>query len=187
MQSKLGTKDEAMARLIANRDAESGAKVRGIFHTRCIAPDGTQKWEDISENEVVTEGLNHLLDILFKSDASAISLVDPWYVWLTDGTPTVASADTLASHGGWTEITAYTGDRKEYVDVRTNQTVSNAASKASFAIDTNSQTLGGAFLASVNTGTGGILLCAVAFTGGDKSADSGDTLEVTYTFAAADS
>lgn len=159
-------------------------RVGGFFTVRCLDPEGNLKWEDTAKNLVTNVGLQHILDILF---VSATSQVDPWYVGLTDGTPTVAAADTSASHAGWTEVTDYTeGARQAYVDVRSAQSITNAASKASFAINSDATTIGGAFLDSASTGTGGSLLCAAAFTGGDKSADDGDTLEVTYTFAAAD-
>lgn len=157
----------------------------GIFTIKCYGPDGKLKWKDTAKNKVVNEGLNHMLDVLF---VSATSQVDPWYVGLTEGSPTPAAGDTLASHGGWTEENSYSeGSRQTYTDVRTNQTVSNAAAKASFSINANGQTIGGAFLCSASTGTSGTLLCVAAFSGGNKSADSGDTLEVTYEFSAASS
>lgn len=49
----------------------------------------------------------------------------------------------------------------------------------------NGQTIAGAFLTSVNSGTSGVLFSANNFSGGDKSVDSGDTLSVTYTFSLA--
>ena len=164
----------------------SGAKLGGVFHVQCICPDGSLRWEDITENIVVNEGLQHILDVLFNGDDSANVNIDPWYVGLTDGTPTVAAGDTLASHGGWVEFTDYTGNRQAYVGVRSSQTMTNTASKAAFPIDTDSSTIGGAFFASVASGSDGILLSGAAFTGGDKAADDGDTLNVTYTFSAAD-
>jgi hypothetical protein len=47
----------------------------------------------------------------------------------------------------------------------------------------NAQTIAGAFLCNVATGTSGILFSAGDFTGGDKIVDSGDILSVTYTFS----
>jgi hypothetical protein len=47
----------------------------------------------------------------------------------------------------------------------------------------NAQTIAGAFLASVSSGTSGILFSAGDFTGGDKVVDSGDSLSVTYSFS----
>lgn len=168
------------------KSVKGKVSVGGTFYFTCYDPEGNVKWKEEAKNLVVDEGLNHILDVLYLS---ATAQVDPWYVGLTDGTPTVAAGDTLASHVGWTEVTAYTeGVRQEFVDARTNQQVDNSASKATFSINTNSTTIGGAFLASDSTagGTTGILLCVAAFSGGDKTADSGDTLEVEYQFSAAD-
>jgi hypothetical protein len=44
-------------------------------------------------------------------------------------------------------------------------------------------TVAGAFLSSVDSGTSGVLFSVGSFTGGDKFVDSGDTLNVTYTFS----
>lgn len=160
---------------------KSKMKIGGVFDVVCIDANGNEKWRDRTHNLVVTEALQHVLDILF----TGATQVNPWYVGLTGTAPSPAAGDTLASHAGWTEISAYTGNRQEYVDVRSSQTVTNSASKASFPI-TGTATVGGAFLASAASGTSGTLLCAAAFSGGDRSVISGDTVEVTYTFSAAD-
>lgn len=159
-------------------------KVRfgGIFNIVCRDKNGNIKWEDTAKNLVTNVGLQHILDVVFSGGTA----VGTWYVGLTDGTPTVAAGDTLASHTGWVEVTAYADNRKAYVEVRSSQTLTNTASKASFAINADSTTIGGAFLCSVATTTTGTLMCAAAFTGGDKAADDGDTLDVTYTFTAGD-
>ena len=144
--------------------------------------EGNIKWEDETKNLVVDAGLNYILDVSFAGSTQ----VDPWYVGLTDSTPTVAAGDTMASHAGWTEITAYSETvRQTYVDVRTSQTVSNTASKATYSINATT-TVGGAFLSSDSTksGTAGTLLSAAALSGGDRSLLSGDTLEITYEFTA---
>ena len=159
--------------------------VGGVFHVDCRDSAGWLKWTATAPNLVTTAGLQHLLDVLFAGSTQ----VNPWYVGLTDGTPTVDAGDTVASHAGWAEVVAYDeATRQTYTDVRSSQTVSNAASKAVFTVSTNATTIGGAFLASDSTrgGSTGTLLCAAAFTGGDKTADDGDTLSVTYTFTAAD-
>lgn len=149
---------------------------------RLLSGGGTL-WELAYENAVVNEGLDHLLDVTLSGGTQDTT----WFVGLTDGTPTVAGADTLASHAGWGEVTAYDEtNRVAFVDAGvSSQSMSNAASPATFTIDTNSTTVGGAFLAGVNTGTSGILYAAGAFTAGDKSLDDNDTLDVTATFTAA--
>ena len=165
---------------------KSEIKLKGKFIVECFDKNGRLKWKDESQNLVVNVGLQHILDILF---VSATTQIDPFYIGLTNGTPTPAAADTMASHAGWTENEEYSeGVRQTYVDVRTAQAVTNSASKGVFSIDTDTQTIGGAFLTSDSTkgGSSGTLLCAVAFTGGDKSADDGDTLNVQYDFSAAD-
>jgi hypothetical protein len=112
-----------------------------------------------------------------------------WYLGLVQGpgaSNTYAAGDTLASHAGWTETAAYSGSRKA-VTFGTATTadpsvISNSASVASFAMNAT-VTVAGAFLSSVASGTSGILFSVGNFTGGDKFVDSGDTLNVTYTFS----
>lgn len=163
----------------------SGVKFKGKFIVTCRDPDGNIKWIEEADNLVVDEGINHILDVLFTGTGE--SQVDPWYVGLTGGTPSPAAGDTLASHGGWTEFTDYSeANRQTFTDARTNQQVDNNGNEAQFSINQDTSTIGGAFLASVNSGTAGILLCVVAFTGGDKAADNGDTLSVEYQFTGAD-
>jgi len=163
--------------------------VGGRFDVECIGADGEMKWKDYIENIVTNEGLNHILDILF---VSATSQVDPWYVGLIDATPSPAATDTAAgidsSAQVWGEVQTYDeATRQTYTDVRSGQSVDNSASKAVFTIS-GSVTVGGAFMISDNTkgGTTGTLLCAGAFTGGNRAVVDNDTLNVTYTFTAAD-
>jgi hypothetical protein len=162
---------------------KEAAEVGGRFVVRCIGPDGKEKWRDTTKNLVVNEGLQKILDDVFTGGTDARVLT--WYLGLTGGTPSPAAGDTLASHAGWTEFTAYTGDRKEWVEVRSGQTLSNSASKALFVINANGSTIGGCFLCGAATGTAAKLMSCAAFSGGNKSADADDTLEVTYEFSAA--
>lgn len=178
-----------------DKEIKTGARFGGVFDVTCFDKDGNFKWHDTAKNLVPNEGLQLILDLLFlgaTNDSSYFNNLqkEHWYVGLTDGTPSPAAGDTMASHGGWTEFDKYSGDRQEYVPVRSNQEVTNSASKASFTISgdssAGSETVGGAFMTAASTGTSETLLCAAAFSGGDKSVDEDDTLEVTYTFSAAD-
>lgn len=155
------------------------------YHVECIGPDGKVKWTTEFDNLVTNVGLDDNLDKYLKGSAYTAA----FYVGLTDGTPTVAAGDTMSSHAGWVEVTAYDEATREALTLGTvsSQSVDNSASKASFSINTNSTTIGGAFIVTNNTkgGTTGTLYGVGAFTGGDKSADSGDTLNVTVTCTAA--
>ena len=160
-------------------------KLGGFFTIECRDKNGKIKWVDHNHNLVVNEGLNHILDILFAGDTQ----VNPWYVGLTDGSPTIVADDTMASHTGWSEIITYDeATRQEYADARTNQVVSNTVSPSVFTMS-GAATVGGAFLVSNSTkgGSTGILLCAVAFSGGDRSVQATDIINVTYNFTGASS
>ena len=137
---------------------------------------------DAFANIVVNQGLNHLLDVTLSGATQDVT----WFVGLTDGTPTVAAADTLASHAGWVERTEYDEiNRVAYVDAgAASQSLTNSASPAAFTINAT-VTVGGAFLSGSNTGTTLVLYAAGAFTAGDKSLNDNDTLSVTATFTAA--
>ena len=163
----------------------AGVKMGGVFTATCRKADGSIRWIDEGSNLVTNQGLQHALDVLFDSSVAKISV---WYVGPTDGTPTVAAADTLPSHAGWVETTKYSETvRQVFTDVRSTLTVSNTAAKATFSINA-STTVGGAFLASSSgkASTAGTLLCVAAFTGGNRAVVSSDSLEIQYDFVAAD-
>lgn len=145
---------------------------------------GGLKWHEAWTNIVVNQGLDDLLDVTLSGGTQDTT----WFVGLTDGTPTVNAADTLASHAGWVEVEDYdefgTG-RVAWVDGGvSSQSVSNSGSVAVFTIDAT-VTIGGAFLAGVVSGTSGRLYAAGAFTAGDKLLNDNDTLSVTATFTTA--
>ena len=158
---------------------KSGAVFAGHVHMACYR-DEKLKWFQSGKNLVVNEGLYHILDVTL----TGATQVSTWYVGLKN-TGSVAPADTLANHSGWTEFTDYSGDRPEYQEARSGTTVSNSSNKASFSI-TASGTVYGAFLCSVATGTTGTLLCAKDFST-SKSVSNGDTLNVQYDFSASSS
>jgi hypothetical protein len=173
---------------------EAGAKAKAPLqvgkylttHYKVEAFDryGNLKWVEEFDNLVVTAGLNDSLDKHFKGS----SYTAAWYVGLTDGTPTFAAGDTMASHGGWVEVEDYDEANRQTLTLGTvsGGSVDNSASKATFTIDTNGTTIGGAFVTTSNTkgGTTGILYGGGAFTAGDKGLDDDDVLQVTVTLTA---
>lgn len=176
----------AMANVSAQAATPIGmVQLTNRYEIECRDKNGKLKWtEVIEENLVVNAGLDDSLDKHLKGSAYTAA----WYVGLTDGTPTVAAADTMSSHAGWAEVTAYSESVRQTLTLGTvsSQSVDNSASKAVFSIN-GTATVGGCFITTNNTkgGTSGTLYGAGAFSGGDKSVTSGDVLNVTVTCTAA--
>lgn len=171
----------------AGAEAQAGlpaATLHGhLYRFECYGPDGALKWVEEVPNLVVNTGLNDILDKYYKGSAYTAA----HYVGLTDGTPTFAAGDTMASHAGWVEVAGYSEATREAFTPGTvaSQSVDNSASKASFSINAT-VTVGGAFLTtdSTKSGTTGTLIGGAAFSA-DRSLASGDTLNVQVTATAA--
>lgn len=142
-------------------------------------------WVDNFHNLVTTAGLNDSLDKHFK----ASSYTAGWYVGITGSSPTFAAGDTMSSHNGWTEVTAYSESVRQTLTLGSVSagSVDNSASKAVLSINANSTAIGGGFVVtnSTKSGTTGTLYGGGAFTAGNKTLDNGDTLSVTVTLTAA--
>jgi hypothetical protein len=181
--------DSVTAGLITQRAGTERVGAGGVFTVTCVGADGQEKWSDTFHNLVVNQGLQDMNSKYF----AATGYTSAWFLGLVQGPgsgTTFAAADTLASHAGWTELvpgTAYTGNRKAVTfgtaTTANPSVISNSASPSSFAMLVNATVVAGAFLSSVATGTSGILFSAGDFTGGDKTVDNGDTLNVTYSFS----
>lgn len=156
-----------------------------LFVWTCYDQYGNFKWTDTIANLVVNAGLNDALDKYFNGSAYTAT----HYTGLTDGTPTVVAGDTMSSHSGWVEITAYNETTRPLIIWGTvsGQSVNNNANKAVFTINADSTTIGGGFITTINTkgGTTGTLYGAGAFTGGDKILGVSDVLNVGIVASAA--
>lgn len=154
------------------------------YAVECIAADGISRWRDGFANMVVTVGKNDLLTQYFKGSGYTAS----WAVGLVDnaGFSAIAAGDTMTSHGGWSESTAYANASRPglILGSASGGAIDNSASVASFSINTTA-TIRGAFVANNNTkgGTSGTLYSAGAFAA-TRSVASGDTLNVTVTLSA---
>jgi len=162
--------------------SDGGAALFGHWQVTIRDPDGNILREDTFDNLVVNEGLDHLLDVTL----SAATQTTSWFLGLTDSAPTTDATDTMGSHSGWTEVTAYDeAARPGWSDGGVSgQSVDNSGSPATFTINADSTTIGGAFLSSDDTvgGTAGLLYAVGAFSGGDITLNSGSTVDVTATF-----
>ena len=163
-----------------SNDLNETIGVTGHYNVQCLDSDGQVKWTDTIENLVVTVGKNDLLDKYFAGSAYTAA----WYMGLVDGasTPTYAAGDTLASHAGWTESTAYSGSNRATVAWNAASAGSKASTATSFSINATA-TIAGALLTvtQVRATTSGVLYSAGSFSGGNRSVANGDTLNVTYT------
>ena len=166
-----------------------GCRARGYWHVRCYGGKSGRKlrWEDVAHNIVTNAGLTYIQGVALLT-TTQIALTS-WFVGLTATAPTVAAADTMASHAGWTENVSYSqATRPAWSGVAgAAGAATNSASPAVFSANAGS-TAGGCFLNSVSTksGTTGTLYSVVAFTGGDRTLLSGDTLNCTYAHSVVD-
>jgi hypothetical protein len=178
--------DAVSAGLICAPKANENATALGRFSIECYDKDGKLKWTESNHNLVVNVGLQYMAGVALTSTTQ----ITTWYVGLygAGASNTPAATDTLAIHAGWTEVTPYAGSRPAITFVaatNANPSVVTNSSPVSFTINAT-QTVGGAFLCSVASGTSGTLFSAADFSApGDRSVVSGDTLNVTYTMSLA--
>ena len=130
-------------------------------------------------NAVTIEGKNHLLDVVF-GNSTPVTQIDPWYIGLINQTPTptLSENDTLALHAAWNEFTTYSGNRVAWADANASAKVKGSSSTSDFTITTGG-TVHGIMIASVATGTSGILWATGAFDASIVVVAS-DVLKITY-------
>lgn len=177
-------KMDAVGEAQARGGLVGGRVLKTHYKFEAFDKHGNLKWIEEFDNLVVNAGLDDSLDKHLKGSGYTAA----WYVGLTDGTPTPAAGDTMSSHAGWAEVTAYDEAVRQTLTLGSvsSQSVDNSASKATFTISTNSTTIGGAFITNNSTkgGSTGTLYGVGAFTAGDKTLDDDDTLNVTVTLTA---
>jgi hypothetical protein len=138
-----------------------------------------------ARNGVTDDGINTVLEGIFNSGA----LSDPWFIGLinSSGFTQLSPTDTMSSHAGWTELTAYdefgTNPGREEYDSAAAATrmVTNTASPAVFTFN-STNTVRGAFLVDDDgdpTPTVGILLATATFTT-PRAVEDDDVITLTY-------
>jgi hypothetical protein len=180
--------DSVACSIEQNIGSSEGASGGGVFHFQCHDKDGNLKWEDSCKNLVVNQGLQDKNTQYFKG----ASYTAAWYLGLVDaaGFTAYAAGDTMASHAGWVETTAYSGANRGTVTFGTATTadpsvITNSGSATQFAI-TGTVTIKGAFLTATadKTTNTGVLFSVSSFQSpGDRSVVNGDTLSCTYTYS----
>lgn len=130
--------------------------------------------------------LDDILNVYFVVQSQTSN----FYCGLVDnsGFTAFASGDTMSSHAGWAESTAYSNStRIAWVPGTSSGGAGSITNGTAMSFTINATaTIHGVFLSSVSTkgGTTGNLAGTAAFSGGNQSVNSGDTLKVTLTAAA---
>ena len=154
----------------------------------CHDSNGVEKWREKNKNLVTTAGADMILETALDGQTQ----ITAWFVGLKNA-GTAVIADTMASHGTWTEIvhtTKYSETVRQTLTLgsvtgTTTSSIDNVGNLATFSINATS-TVAGAFIVSNNAtsdATAGELYGVVAF-GSARGVISGDTLTVTVTLTA---
>lgn len=190
--------DHAQVTMQSNVVGAESVGVEGYYHVVCRAADGSIKWQDEFPNLVNAGGKELMLDTLLSG--SAYTTVGPFLGLISGASPTFAAADTMTSHGGWTEFINYTvggsavrGTASFSSATSTGTTPTNVTTKTASAITYTitgaGGTVGGCFLvtgsgaSSTQSNTSGTLYSAGAFSTA-KITTAGDTVSVTYSTTA---
>jgi hypothetical protein len=191
--------DHAEVSMQTNAVGAESMGIQGSYHVVCRDADGDIKWEDEFPNLVNAVGKELMLDTLM-STSGTYTTVGPFLGLISGAAPTFAAADTMTSHGGWTEFINYTvggsavrGTAVFTSATSTGTTPANVTTKAAAAITYTitgaGGTVGGCFLVtgtgavSTQNSTAGTLYSAGAFATA-KVTTAGDTVSVTYSTTA---
>lgn len=192
MNERLQPRDGAAASIASRVDSAEAAQADGRYRVQCFEYEGGPLlWEDNFDNVVCTAGKNLALDTILTG--SGYTVVGPYMGLISSvGYTAVAAADTMASHGGWTEAgstNAPTFSARSTPSFSAASAGSKATSTAVSFTMTGAGTLVGAFIVfgsgAVATlmSTAGTLLSAGAFSGGNQTVNSGNVVTVTYSLS----
>lgn len=153
-------------------------KAQGVFNITIRRRDGEVKKYKFY-NGVTVVGINDLLDAGFSAGTQRTS----WYFGLIDnsGFSTLSENDTMSSHAGWSESTAYSDATRRIWNAGTPSSKKITTTVASTFNINASATLRGLFLCSDNTkgGTSGILWATGLFDS-VETVGNGDSVDVEY-------
>ncbi|MEM7706599.1 MAG: hypothetical protein AAF358_13655 [Pseudomonadota bacterium] len=172
--------DRNAASVQSNASVVAQAVAKQVYGVVARNARGEVLWEDKVFNLITTVGLTDLLEQYFRGSGYTAS----HFMGLTDGTPTVAAGDTMASHAGWVEVTDYANATRRAMTfaAASAASISNTGFEVVFTINAT-VTVGGLFITTSNVkgGTAGILYAGGPFSGGDRSLVNLDTVTCTFT------
>lgn len=156
----------------------SSIRLLGYFIWEVYDRQGRIRCRRSFSNGITTVGLNGILDGYFRAGG----VITP-YLGLIDNASysAVAAADTMSSHSGWTEITAYTQSTRPAwsPDASSSGVISNGTA-AVFTFNAT-KTVKGAFVTSNDTkgGTTGTLW-STGVADATQQLESGESLRLIY-------
>ena len=195
LKESQGFGDQAVISLGANAISNESVGIEGHYVVECRDANGNLKWEEQFPNLVNAVGKQLLLNTLLTTSGT-YTTVGPFLGLISGASPTFAASDTMTSHAGWTEFTAYTvtgsavrgtavfGTATSTGTSPSNVTTSTATA-ITYTITGAGGTVGRCFLVtgsgatSTLGNTGGTLYSAGAFSVA-KVTTAGDTVSVTY-------
>jgi hypothetical protein len=133
------------------------------------------------KNGITNAGLNNMLGVTFHNDTQSAT----WYAGLISAVAfgSVAAGDTMASHSGWTETSAYSETNRPTwgVGAASGKSITNSTNMT-FTINADGTQVAGIFIVNNNTkgGTTGILWCTGLFPSAQTFLN-GDLIKVQYT------
>lgn len=165
--------------LLGRREYLLLAALPGFNGIAPLITGGEQFAEEDYDNVVTNLGLNYALDGNLSSTLYLVAM---------QGTPTVAAGDTASSHAGWTENQDYDETPRQTWTTGAASSQSRSNSTAVTLTCTTGSTFGGVGIISDSTkgGTTGTFVAGEAFTGGNKTLTSGESIAITYTLSASD-
>lgn len=198
-KEKQGFGDNAEVTMATNAADNETVGIEGMYHVECRDAAGNLKWEESFPNLVNAVGKQLMLDTLLRTSGT-YTTVGPFLGLVNGASPAFTAADTMVSHGGWTEFINYTvggsgvrGTAVFAASTSSGTTPSNvttsAATAITYTINGAGGTVGGCFLVtgagavSTLSSTAGTLYSAGAFATA-KITSSGDTVSVTYSTTA---
>lgn len=158
---------------------EKTAKYVNTFYVEALDKDGNVIMTEEIENAVTNEGMNSILNTYFGASTKPSA----WYIGLIDnaGYTGVDVADTLASHAGWSEFTNYDeATRQDWTPTTSTAQSVTGSAVSTFTISTGGGAIKGLFVATVATGTSGLLWATALFSSVANVVDA-ETFRVTYT------
>lgn len=167
--------------------APASVPLNQTFRLSCYNKDGQLKWSESIDcgkhqdgNGVTTAGVNSLLDVYFRAQTQLTT----WYIGLVDnsGFSSFSATDTMSSHAGWTESTAYTSaTRVQWTPSAASGGSISHSGTIDFTMNAGG-TLKGAFVVSNSTkgGTSGTLWATGSFSS-TQTFVSTDVIKVTTT------